>query len=478
MPAPKLTLLSNEDIERIHTASLTILNKTGVLIHNPRIRQLLAEAGIRLEPRGKVYFSEQQVLKAIQTAGKKFTLHGRNPERQARFGYGEFNVISSPGQFTWFDHHSRQRREPVLQDARAAGRLGETLPNVNIVGGMAVPVDVPAEILDVVLTAELLKNSTKPVRAFPVSARSSHYVLEILKAVAGGEQALRQRPMTELLLEPISPLQLPGKELDILMEFVACGQPVSIGPMAMASGTAPATLAGVLAQENAEILAALVVVQLIAPGTPILYGSIPHILDPRSLLCSFGSPEQGLMALALTEVGKWYGFPVYVNVNLTDSKRLDIQAGLEKIGSLLQGMLAGADLFGHAGIVGADHGGCLTWLVADNEAVNFARRIFRGFEVNEETLALDTIAAVGPAGNYMSEQHTVRNFRREFWLPGRLWTRETYDGWEQQGGTDFEQRAIHDVDRLLNSHQAEPLEERLEDEINRIVEYARRELVG
>jgi trimethylamine--corrinoid protein Co-methyltransferase len=246
----------------------------------------------------------------------------------------------------------------------------------------------------------------------------------------------------------------------------------------MANGTAPATLAGVLAQENAEILAALVVVQLVAPGTPILYGSIPHIMDPRSMLCSFGSPEQGLMALALTEIGKWYGFPVYVNVNLTDSKRLDIQTGIEKMGSLLQGMLAGADLFGHAGIVGADHGGCLTWLVADDETINFSRRIIRGFEVNAETLALDTIAAVGPAGNYLSEPHTVRNYRRELWLPGRLWTRDTYDGWEGQGGADFEQRAIDQVDRVLSDHKPAPLDERLEAEINNIVDFARRELVG
>lgn len=478
MPRPKLSLLSSESIEQVHSASLSILKDTGVRIHNTRIRQLLTGIGVRIDSSGTAYFNEEIVLQAVQTAGKKFVLHGRDHDREAHFGYGEFNVISSPGQFSWFDHHTRQRRDPVLADARSAGRLGDALPNISIVGGMAVPVDIPGEICDVVLTAELLKNTSKPVRAFPVSARSSYYVLEILKAVAGGEKALRQRPMTELLLEPISPLQLPGKELDILMEFAACGQPVSIGPMAMASGTAPATLAGVLAQENAEILAALVVVQLVAPGTPVLYGSIPHVMDPRSMLCSFGSPEQGLMALALTEIGKWYGLPVYVNVNLTDSKRLDIQTGMEKMGSLLQGMLAGADLFGHAGIVGADHGGCLTWLVADNEAINFARRIFRGFEVNAETLALETIAAVGPAGNYLAEPHTVRNYRRELWLPGSLWTRDTYDGWDSLGSADFEQRAIGEVDRILSTHESTPLDKHLEAEIDSIVDFAKQELVG
>jgi trimethylamine--corrinoid protein Co-methyltransferase len=283
--------------------------------------------------------------------------------------------------------------------------------------------------------------------------------------------------MTEMLLEPISPLQLPDKELDILLEFTTAGQPVSIGPMAMASGTAPATLAGVLVQENAEILAGLAVVQTLHPGTPVLYGSIPHVLDPRTSICSFGSPEQGLMALALTEIGKWYGFPVYVNVNLTDSKRLDAQAGMEKMARLLQGMLAGADLFGHAGIVGADHGGCLTWLAADAEAVTFARRIARGFELDQERLAEEVISAVGPGGNYLSEDHTVWHYRKELWLPGSAWTRATYDQWAEQGESDLERRLVDRVDKLLKDHRPPEMDPRLEQEIDRIVRAALAELV-
>jgi trimethylamine--corrinoid protein Co-methyltransferase len=141
-------------------------------------------------------------------------------------------------------------------------------------------------------------------------------------------------------------------------------------------------------------------------------------MDSKSSTCSFGSPEQGLMAAAMCQMGRYYELPVYINVNLTDSKMLDLQAGIEKMGSLVMGCMAGADLFGHAGIVGADHGGSLTWLLADHEAMNFARRIVSGFAVDEEHLAEAVINDVGPGGNFLSERHTVEHFRKEFWLPG------------------------------------------------------------
>lgn len=478
MPIPQVNLLSKEEIQSIHDASLEILRNTGVRVHNQEVCQRLVQAGIQIDAHQNIArFREEQVDQAIQLAGKQFCLYGRVPERQAAFGVGRQNFISSPGQFAWFDYKSRQRREPVLADAATAGRLAEALDNITIVGGMAMPTDIPLEVRDVVLTATLIKQTGKPVRAFPVSRLSSRYVLEILKAVAGGSQALRERPMTEMLFEPISPLQLPEKELGILLEFLECGQPISIGPMAMASGTAPATLAGTITQENAEILAALVVVQMLAPGTPILYGSIPHILDPRTSICSFGSPEQGLMALALTEIGKWYGFPVYINVNLTDSKCLDVQTGFEKMGSLLLGMLAGADLFGHAGILGPDHGGCLTWLVTDNSSASFAKRILQGMAVDPEHLAVDVISSVGPGGNYLSESHTVRHYRKELWLADRLWTREPYDPWLMAGAADFEQRAILLVDEILSRADPPALEASLEEEIDRIVAAAYEELV-
>jgi len=282
--------------------------------------------------------------------------------------------------------------------------------------------------------------------------------------------------MTEAFLEPISPLQLPTDGLEMLREFVAAGQPVSVGPMALASGTAPATLAGTLAQENAEILAGIVVTQLLGPGTPMKYGGIPHILDPRTSICSFGSPEQALMAVAMVQMGKFYGLPVYINVGLTDAKLLDAQAGIEKAATLTLGALAGADMFGHAGICGTDHAGSLAWLMADNEIMAYVKRITRGFEINPETLATDVIRAVGPAGSFLAEAHTVEHFRQELWPPGPAWTRQGFSEWERTGRTSMRDRMVSEVLHVLSRHQAPPIDDALAREIDRIVVCAEGEL--
>ena len=473
----RLQFFSDAEIQAIHDASLAILGDAGVMVHHDEVLALLAQAGARVDRHAKISrLPESLVMDSVARAGKKYILHGRSPQRAARFGHGDLVLMSSPGQYAWVDMDTGERRPPTAKDLEEAIRLGDALSNIDIVGAMATVADVPAAYRDVLLTAALVKGTGKPTRAWVANGRTARYVLEIYRTVAGGEAALRDRPMVEAFLEPISPLQLPRDGLDILIEFVRAGQPASFGPMAMASGTAPATLAGTLAQENAEVLAGIVVAQLLAPGTPVTYGGIPHVMDPRTNICAFGSPEQAIMAVAMVQAARFYGFPAYVNVGLTDAKVPDVQAGIEKGSSLVLGVLAGADTFGHAGICGTDHAGSLEWLLIDDELMAYAKRIARGLEVTPETLALDVIRQVGPGGNFLGEEHTVSHFRREIWLPGAAWTRQTWDGWASGGGTSMGERAAAEVRRILAAHQPEPIDEALAREVDRIVETARREL--
>jgi trimethylamine--corrinoid protein Co-methyltransferase len=477
MATPRITLLSTAELQAIHDTSLKILRDVGVLVRSDQVLEILAAAGARVDrSSGVARFDESTVLKAIEGTTKRYTIYGRDGHHVARYGYGDQNLISSPGQYAWFDHRTGERRTPLLQDASAAAKVADALPNVTIAGSMSVPGDVPPEVRDVVVTAELVKSTGKPTWYWPVSRRSAQYVLELYKALAGGKDALRQKPMVEAFLEPISPLQLAPPSLDNVFEYIDHGQPICVGPMAGVCGTGPATLAGTLAQENAEILAGIVTVQAIGPGTPMMYGGIPHIMDPRKAAFVFSSPEQALMAVAMTEIGKHYGLPVYINVNLTDAKTMDAQAGMEKLGTLIPGMLAGADLFGHAGIVGQDHGGSLLWLVLDNEAMAFAKRVLSGFTINEDTLAASVVGDVGPGGNYLTHEHTLRHIRKELWLPSSIWTRETLDAWQAAGQQTVTERARHRVDEILKEHVPEPLEPGLSKEIDRIVAAARLEL--
>jgi trimethylamine--corrinoid protein Co-methyltransferase len=470
-------VLSDNEIKDIHEASLVILRDTGIMIHHEETLGLLGEAGAKIDDGNNIArLPEKLIMDSVASAGKKYILYGRNPERQARFGYGDFVLMSSPGQYMWVDSQTNRRRSATIKDARDAIRIGDALENINIVGSMAQPEEIPENCRSVFLTAELVKGTTKPSRSWVYKGQAADYVLEIYQTIAGGHDALRKRPMAEAFLEPISPLQLPREGLEIVKQFVQAGQPVSIGPMAMTTGTAPGTLAGTLAQENAEILAGIVVSQLFAPGAAVTYGGIPHIMDPRTSICSFGSPEQALMAVAMVQMARFYGFPVYINVGLTDAKVPDVQAGIEKGTSMLLGALAGADMFGHCGICGTDHGASLSWLIVDNELADYIKRIVLGFEVSTETLATEVVSAVGLKGNYLAEEHTAKHFRDELWLCSQVWTRQSFDGWEREGGRSMGERAANEVSRILATYKPEPIDDSLAQEIDSIVECAKQGL--
>jgi len=414
-------VLSDNEIKDIHEASLVILRDTGVMVHHEEALRLLGEAGAKVDNSNSIArLPEELVMDSIGQASKKYVLYGRDPERQVRFGCGEFVLMSSPGQYMWMDSQTNKRRLAAVQDARDAIRLGDALENISIVGAMAQPEEIHKSYRPVFLTAELVKGTSKPSRCWVYTGREAGYVLEIYRTIAGGQDAMRQRPMVEAFMEPISPLQLPSDGLDVVKEFAQAGQPVSIGPMAMTS--------------------------------------------------------EALMGVAMVQMARFYGFPVYINVGLTDAKVPDVQAGIEKGTSMLLGALAGADTFGHCGICGTDHAASLVWLFIDNELANYVKRIVRGFEVSAETLATEVVGAVGPKGNFLAEEHTAKHFREELWLCSQLWTRQSWDAWESDGSKSFADRIENELQRILTTHKPEPINEGLAQEIDRIVGCAKQEL--
>ena len=256
MATIKVQILSDYEIQAIHNATIVILRDTGIMVHHDNVLTLIEQAGAKVDRDSKIArLPEKLVMDCVTRAGKRYILYGRDKKSSVRFGYGDFVLMSSPGQFGWIDLQTGCLRPATAQDLYDAIRLGDALENINIVGSMAQPQEVSQNYRDVFLTGELVKRTTKPSRCWVRNGKTAGYILEIYRAVVGGDDQLRANPMVEAFLEPISPLQLPKDGLDIVKEFTQAGQPVSIGPMAMTSGTAPATLAGTLAQENAEILA-------------------------------------------------------------------------------------------------------------------------------------------------------------------------------------------------------------------------------
>lgn len=472
----ELTLLSRNQINRIHDASLALLERPGVRIPHARMRALFKEAGAEVDDdTGVVGIPESLVMWALERVGRRFTLYGRDRTRQAPFGVGARNYNSIAGEASWVDDTGTQRRYATLADVVTATRLGDALDQITLVGAMADPQEVPVGMRCVAVAAEQVKHTTKPIQFWWHDRASAHYVLEVLAVVAGSEDAAARYPLTYPFLEPISPLKFPHAGIDVLFETARFSLPVPIGPMAQAGATAPVTLAGTLAQENAEILAGICITQLIKPGLAVCYGGIPHAFDMRTTQLIFAGPEQALMAVAMTQMGKHYGLPVYINVGLTDSKVPDAQAGLEAGITLACGALAGADIFGHLGISGVDQASSPAMLMLQHEIVGYVERIMRGFEVDDETLGLDVIRSVGHDGNFLGESHTVRHFRQELWVP-KLLDREYWQNWAEAGASTMRERCIEMKDHLLRTHKPVPLAPEVARELDRIVNAARQEL--
>ena len=472
----KLAVLDDKQIGKLHDASLEILRDVGVQVPHAETRTRFRAAGASVdEDAALVKVPEALVARSLAQAGKSFTIYGRNRDRQAVFGKGQRNYNSIAGEALWIDDTTGERRYATLADVATAACLGDALPDLTIVGAMSDPHELSPVHRVVEVTAALLRNTTKPIGLWFHDRPSTRFVLELLAAVAGSEENAARYPATYPFLEPISPLRFAHNGIDLLYETARLNLPVPIGPMAQTGMSAPGTLAGTLAQENAEILAGVCITQLIRPGMPVCYGGIPHAFDMRTTQLIFAGPEQALMAIAMTQMGKHYGLPVYINVGLTDSKTVDAQAGMEAGITLTCGALAGADIFGHLGICGVDQASSLDMLLMQHELIGFVERMMRGMRIDDETIALDVVKEVGVGGTFMDQEHTVRHFREELWFP-RLLDRQFYDAWAQGGAGTMAERCRQEKERILADHRAEPLPDDVEKEVRRVTQAAREHL--
>jgi len=470
-------VLSHDQVARIHQASLEILRRVGVVVPHDDALSRLADAGAKVDRRTqRARIPEDLVDRCLRRAGDQFTIYGRDTSRQAAFGVGSRNYNSIGGEAHWVDEPGQPRRPARLSDVATAARFCEALEHINVVGAMADPDDVPAAVRCVEVLAQQLRHTTKPVHFWLHDRASARYLVELLIALRGGEDAAVAKPPCNAFLEPISPLRFPFRGIDLLYETARLGLPVSVGPMAQMGLSAPCTIAGTLAQENAEILAGICLAQLICPGAPVCYGGICHAFDMRTTQMIFAGPEQAIFGVALAQMGKHYGLPVYINVGLTDSKRPDAQAGLEIAATLVLGAAAGADIFGHMGISGVDQATSLDMLVLQDEIIGYVESVLRPVELSDELLGLDVIEAVGPGGTFIDTPHTVRHFRRELWFP-RLLDREFYDAWLGAGALSTEERCAGRKREILATSEVPPLDPDVDWAFNEILAAAWRELV-
>jgi len=470
-------VLNEKQIRAVHQASMAILERTGITVPHPDLLDRLEAAGAKVSRETqRVRLPEALVMRLIQGAGRQFTIFGRDLNKTAVFGAGKRNYNSIAGEALWVDQPGGKRRYAELKDAAVAARFAEGLEHLTIAGAMTDPQELPVAVRCLEVFATMLRNTTKPITFWFHNRASAKFLVEMMIALRGDEARATQYPVCYPILEPISPLRFPFDGLDLLYETARLNLPVPVGPMAQMGISAPGTIAGTLAQENAEVLAGVCLTQLIRPGMPVCYGGICHAFDMATTQMIFAGPEQAIFGVAMTQMGKFYGLPVYINVGLTDAKRPDAQAGLEAGITLTFGAAAGADIFGHLGICGVDQATSLDILVLQHEIISYTESLMRKIEFSADTFGLEVIAETGPGGSFIDQPHTADHFRRELWFP-RLLDRRYFQAWMEDGAVSMEARCRCRTEEILALPPPAPLAPEIDREFTAILAAARRELV-
>ena len=464
---PKMTMLDREDCLRLHRASCDILRKTGVVVHSPAGMQLLKEAGAAVEDE-RVKIPPSLVEWALACAPGKFDLYRRGTQETAIRLDGE-GVYFGPGSDTlhYLDPRTGERRDFSIADVADSIRLCDALPEIGFVMSVGVPRDVPADRYFQHQFAAMLRSTTKPIVVVCNGLADIEAIAGMAAAAAGGEAELSKFPTLLVYSEPSTPLQHSREAIEKLLFCAEHTIPITHSPAPMMGGTAPVTLAGAVALGNAEMLSGLVMHQLKNPGAPFLYGHGVHHLDMKTMVSVYGAPEYQLARVMAAEMGRFYGLPVWGYAGHSDSKVIDAQAAADAQFSVLVALLAKTNLNHDVGYLESGLTNSPEMMVLTDEIISMTRPFARGVRLDEDTLALDVIDEVGPGGQYTTHEHTM-SFWRDLWAP-KLFDRQRLDRWEAKGSKDTNARLREKTVAILDSHQVEPLPDRVEAQIDAIL---------
>jgi trimethylamine---corrinoid protein Co-methyltransferase len=440
-------MLSPADVVAVHEAALRVLDRTGVLVHDDEAVALLSARGARTDGR-RVFVGERAVQAALATAPSSFTLHGRTPARDLRFGDGKTVYGSCSGPAFVLD--GDRVRPGTLADLEDAIKLGHLSPVIGYHGDSVELMDLPEDLRTRRGTHARVVLSDKAYE--PVaSADADLDVAEAVCAILFGA-GWRERPRGLIVLNTSSPLQLTGETARILVRWARLGQPACVTACVMGGTTGPAAPAGTLVVQHAEVLAALVLAQAAGEGSAFVYGGLSTMASLRTGAAMFGTPEFARMAVATVQLGHHCGLPVRAGAAVTDAHVPDAQAAAESLQGVAGAARAGADfVFQAAGILSSFNVLSLEKFVLDDDMLVAERAVRQPLDVGEDGIAGDVIAEVGPGGSYLSAGHT-RAHARDHHRPTFL-ARDALEKWTAAGADDARNAAGREVARRLEAYR-------------------------
>ncbi|MFL7891346.1 MAG: trimethylamine methyltransferase family protein [Anaerolineales bacterium] len=464
-------VLSKQDIDSIHQATLRVLSEVGIGLSHPQVRDLLQDMGASVI-KDRVLLPSELVEKAISSCGKKITTMGRSAE-EIVLGDGTLHWHNLGGAREVYDPVSAQPRPANLQDIRDSTRLLDALDQATTITPFFTPQDVPGELMSLAMYRFALPHTTKPLQGPGVQVPQEVRYLVLMAEVIG--------PVEKVLtmsVSPVSPLSFPTKLVESMVQIAHYGIPFGPLPCPTAGTTAPFSLAGALTQQNAEILACIVIVQQVNPGLPVIYCGRLAMMEPRSGSSIWGGVELGIASAATVQMGHHYGLPVNVYGLSTNAHTLDLQSGYERALNAILPALAGADELSGIGEMEAGVMGSYAQMVCDNEIAASVRRVLKGFAVNEDSLAVHVIQKVmHTSRNFLTDQHSIKYLRSGEIMLSKVADRRTFAEWDRTGRNGMAENAQAEAERLLKEHEVPPLTDDQETELERIWGAAKDDLI-
>jgi len=473
MKPVRFEVLSQQEIERIHAASMEVLAEVGIRVDYGKARALFGQAGAKVdEGTQAVCIPESLIQWALEQAPSSFTLYGNDPGFRVEVG-GDSICFAGLGTPTHIlDIETGERREVTLADVRRHLQIIDGLDHIHNSQMDIWPGDIPMTTIHAEAILAWAQHSHK---SFGMGCYGFLPTLDMMRMMAiavGGKGELRARPRFFAICSVNSPLQMIQMQAEGLLICAEYGQPLAMSPEAIAGSTAPATLAGLLAQQNANVLAHVTLAQIARPGTPVLYGTVSTITNMRLGTVALGAVETGLITAASAQLARHYGLPCRSVGATTESKLADVQAGVERAATLIPAVLSGVNFVTCGGTLDSTMLESPALLALDDEICGMVLRLASGIAVDDETLALDVIRRVNYSGQYLTEPHTRRHFRQEHYIP-RLLVREGYETWEKEGRRTALDRARERVGEILANHQPRELDPAVERGLREYLEMTR-----